>query len=181
MCDEFEEYHEEEYTFVLKKGTILYSGNTMKKEIVSLKDIFNYIGQRGKVVKKTNYVLYASQDFNVAWGYAASCQRHGYIHKFVVTKDVVLLRGDIFEDSELVDKCICTPYDYKGFAVIYDEKTKKDEYALCNSEEFLEYVSSIRCIFDKETWIDITLEEYAEDVGIAAGDLVDVGIEEIEN
>jgi len=175
MCDEFEEYHEEDYTFVLKKGTILYSGNTMEKEIVSLKDIFNYVGQRGKDVKKTNYVLYASRDFNVAWGYASSCQRHGYIHKFVVTKDVLLLRGDIFEDAELVDKCICSLYDYKGFAVIY--APGKDEYALCNSEEFLKYTSSIRCKFDKENWVDISLEEYANDVGILAGDLIEIEIE----
>ena len=170
MCDEFEEYHEEDYTFLLKKGTILYSGNTMNKEIVDLKDIFNYIGQRGKQVVKTNYVLYASQDFNVAWGYASSCQRHGYIHKFKVMKDVLLLRGDIFEDAELVDKCICSPYDYRGFAVIY--APGQDEYALCNSEEFLSYESSIRCLGDKDSWIDLTLEQYAEDVGIAANDLI---------
>ena len=80
----------------------------------------------------------------------------------------------IFEDSELIDKCICSPYDYKGFAVIY--APGKDEYGLCNSSEFLEYKSSIRCIESKENWVDITLEEYAEDVGLAASELLEIEI-----
>ena len=85
MCDEFEEYHEEGSMYTLKKGTILYSGNRMNRDIVSLKDVFNYVGQRGIDAEVENYVLYASSDFNVAWGYASSCQLDGYIHKFKVT------------------------------------------------------------------------------------------------
>jgi len=41
MCDEFKEYHEEDYTYLLKKGNILYIGNTMDIEIEDLIDIYN--------------------------------------------------------------------------------------------------------------------------------------------
>jgi len=166
-CDEFKDLSK----FILKKDTILYSGNTMDKEIVDLKHVFKYIGQRGKDVESKNYVLYASSDFNVAWGYASSCQRHGYIHKFIVTKDVELIEGDVFEDAELIDKCVCKN-ENNGYAVIY--APEKDEYALCNSHEFLEYVSSIKCIFDKNAWITLTFEDYADNVGIVASDLMQI-------
>jgi hypothetical protein len=165
-CDEFKELHEENSTFTLKKGTILYSGNTMKGEIISLKDIFEYVGQRGKKVDVKTFVLYATTNFDTAYGYARSCLfKEGYVHKFKVMKDVVLLKGDIFEDAELIDKCVCSTY--KGYAVIYSSKF--DEFALCNSPNYLKYMETLKCL-DKQ-WVDI--EGLAED-GISALDLSEI-------
>jgi len=45
----------------------------------------------------------------------------------------------------------------------------KDEYALCNSSDYLEYVSSIKCGDDVDNWIDLDL--YSDTVGMSAYDL----------
>ncbi len=166
-CQEFIEYHEDDYTYLLKEGTVLYSGNTMNKYPLTLQDIFGYIGQRDiKTLPEdvTNFVLYASSNFETAWGYAKSCiSNKGYIHKFRITKDVLLLRGDVFEDAELVDRCICTPYEiYYGYMVLYGFKgdVHYDEYALCNSENYLEYIESVRCEGRGQhgQWVDVTVQ-----------------------
>lgn len=163
-CEEFIEYHDDNDRYLLKAGDILYSGNTMDKSPLTLESIFSYVGQRGMdtdISSVSNYVLYASSNYETGWGYASSCSSNGYVHKFVVTNDVLLLRGDTFEDAELIDKCVCTPYDiYYGFMVFYGTKNNKqwDEFALCNSHQYLDYVESIKCvpIGQHTEWFDAT-------------------------
>jgi len=178
-------------TWILKSGTILYSGNTMSKEVITLQDIFQYIGQRGKEYSGNTFVLYASTNYDVAWGYASSCQQSGYIHKFIVERDLTMLKGDIFEDAELVAKCVCEK-GYDGYAVLYSDT--QNEFALCNSSRYLQYLASIKCIQNKEEWlnvvnpsglnvvnpfglnilgdIELELQDYIEDVGIVGQDLL---------
>jgi len=163
-CEEFIEYHDDNDTYLLKAGDILYSGNTMDKSPLTLESIFSYVGQRGietNLRSVSNFVLYASSNFETGWGYASSCSRNGYVHKFVVTRDVLLLRGQTYEDAELIDKCVCKPYDiYHGYMVLYGTKDNQqyDEFALCNSHKYLDYVESVKCvpIGQHSEWFDAT-------------------------
>lgn len=161
-CDEFQDLDE---TFLLRKGTILYSGNTAKGNI-TLKDIFEYVGQRGKNVDVDTFVLYATTNFDTALGYARSCLiPNGNVHKFKVSKDSLLLKGDVFEDAELVEKCVCL--NYKGYAVIYSDTF--DEFALCNSKNYLEYLETFQC--KSNSWVSIA--DIASE-GMCASDLYDI-------
>jgi hypothetical protein len=147
MCDDYDKI------LVLLKGTILYSGNITNKTELTIKDIFRYMGQRKKDYQGKTFILYASRNYNVAWGYASSCLTTGYVHKFRLTRDITLLQGDDFEDAEEVEKCICDK-GHDGYSVIYSET--QDEFAFCNSENYLEYISSIKCL-GKQQFQDVEL------------------------
>ncbi len=138
--------------YTLKQGTILYSGNSGKKVPMTLADIFGYIGQRGEIEIQGEFILYASRDYNTARGYALSCiTERGFIHKFRVMTDVVLWQQDDFEDAELVAECVCA--DVRGIVVIYSDT--QDEYALCSSQNYLEYISTQNCSHENKFWYNI--------------------------
>jgi hypothetical protein len=138
MCDEIETTQ-----YVLKKGTILYSGNSGSRKIQGLSDIFGYIGQRGAIKISGEFVLYASSNFDTAKGYALSCLGNsGFIHSFKVTRDVVLWEQPLFEEAEDVAKCVCSP-SIRGIVVRYSKH--HDEYALCGAEDYLEYIGTRKC------------------------------------
>lgn len=127
--------------YILKKGLILYSGNSGKRKILTLDDIFNYIGQRGNITITGEHVLYASSNIETAQGYALSCLKEGFVHKFRVTKNVELWQQDVYEDAERVAECVCGTV--KGIYVNYSEE--HDEYALCSAHEYLDYISTRKC------------------------------------
>lgn len=154
MCD-----HILKTKYVLQQGTILYSGNSGKKIPLSLADIFGYIGQRGTREINGEFVLYASRDYNTARGYALSCiTGTGFVHKFQVTKDVILWQQDDFEDADQVAKCVCP--DVRGIVVIYDDTL--DEYALCSSEDYLDYIATQNCT--SQEWYNILDRVASKDV-----------------
>lgn len=149
MCEEYEK------TLVLLKDTILYSGNTTDKKELTFNDIFRYIGQRKNSYQGKTFVLYASRNYNVAWAYASSCLTTGYVHKFQLTRDITLLQGNDFEDAEEVEKCVCDK-GYDGYIVVYSET--QDEFAFCNSENYLKYISSIKCL-GKQQYQEVELSD----------------------
>ena len=160
MCDDIETTR-----YTLKKGTILYSGNSGKRNIQTLSDIFKYIGQRGEVSIKGEFVLYASSDYDTSKGYAFSClNQTGFIHKFRVTRNIILWEQSVFEDADEVAKCVCSAL-IKGIVVRYSKH--HDEYALCSPEDYLEYISTQKCIGNGKT-----SEEYNILDKVTAHDLV---------
>lgn len=157
MCDGIDTSRD----FILKKDTILYSGNTAKRKPLSLDDIFGYIGQRnmtGPIVGE--FVLYASSDYNAAYGYAQQCLGSGYIHKFRVLEDTLLFEQDVYDEAEEIAKCVCPKA--RGIVVLYGQGF--DEYALCSSENYLEYVESQDCSRMSYGWFNILDSIPAADV-----------------
>lgn len=138
MCEDFDTTQ-----YILKKGTILYSGNSGGRNAHTLSDIFNYIGQRGEIKISGEFVLYASSNFDTAKGYALSClSNSGFIHSFKVIQDVVLWEQSVFEDAEEVAKCVCSN-TVRGIVVRYSKH--HDEYALCGADGYLEYIGTRKC------------------------------------
>ena len=148
MCEEIEKT-----PYILKEGTILYSGNKGTHKPLTIQDIFKYVGQRNLENNiKGEFVLYASTNYNTAFAYAQSCAlKHGYIHKFKVDRDIELYEQPVFEDYEVVAKCVCP--EVRGIAVIYSKS--ENEFALCSSEEYLEYIESIDCRNFDYGWHDL--------------------------
>jgi hypothetical protein len=153
MCDEISQGE-----YILKKGTILYSGNTGKKVPLSLSNIFSYIGGRGEIDISGEFVLYASSDYETAKGYALSCLVGGFVHQFKVVKDVVLWKQDVFSDAEEIANCVCPRV--RGIIVIYSEK--KDEVGLCSAEDYLEYIQTQNCSTGE--WYHVVDKVVAKDI-----------------
>lgn len=147
--------------YILKKDTILYSGNSGKRQILTLYDIFNYIGQRGEIEIIGEPILYVSTDYNTARGYALSCLTNGFVHQFRVNKDVQLTISDVYIEAEEIAETICP--ESRGVIIRYGDK---DEMGLCSASNFLEYDQTQNCktgewynILDRITASDIVYEE----------------------
>lgn len=157
MCDDIDTSRE----YTLQKDVILYSGNNGKKEPLSLDDIFGYIGQRNMTSPIIGeFVLYASSNYNTAYGYAQQCIGRGFIHKFRVLNDVLLFEQDVYEEAEEVANCVCPKA--RGIVVLYGKGF--DEYALCSSENYLEYIESHDCSRSEDGWFNILDTLSAADV-----------------
>lgn len=126
---------------IIKKNTILYSGNTGKRLPTTLDNVFKYIGQLGQKEIRGNFVSFYSTDYDTARGYALSCQNNGYIHKFRLSKDIEIYEQDVFLEASEIAECVCD--QVKGIGIFYSDI--KDEYGLCDAEDYLEYIETQKC------------------------------------
>jgi hypothetical protein len=145
---------------VIKAGTILFHGSI-------LKDTFNPLDIR---LGKDSLVAFFSQNKRFAIDYVKGCATYpnekGYIHKFIVKKDIdkifIMSQYDRVNDWDpsVIENKYCgssRAYNGIGFFVSTDDQRKfgtafsgdsvfAAEFALCNPQEFLEYVGTESCI-----------------------------------
>lgn len=155
-------------TYVIPEGTILYHGSKTIRE-------FNV--QRINV-GDDNFVAFFTPNKSIASSYIRDCAPtgdeggvvNGYIHEFVVKKDVTNIFIISSHDKELqwqlkklkTGYCETTKYDIKlngiGFFVPAKEQSKFTElsmnvpadlhfsqFALCNPAEYLKYLGTYQC------------------------------------
>lgn len=114
-----------DYVHILKKGSILYTGQTIKNEINAhkiyendekikkkIEDIFKYVGMSQIELEKQqykHYVTYFSSNINTAIGYGecAINPSQGLVNKFRVKEDIPLLKNGIYLEAKEVADCIC--------------------------------------------------------------------------
>jgi hypothetical protein len=145
---------------VIKAGTVLYHGSM-------LKDTFNPLEIR---LGKDTLVAFFSQNKRFAQDYIKGCATYpnekGYVHKFVVKKDIdkilIISQYDRFNDWDpsVIENKYCgssREYNGVGFFVSTDDQrifgsaidgdsVFAAEFALCKPQDFLEYVSTESCI-----------------------------------
>ena len=151
--------------YTIFEGTILYHGSMMKES-------FNPDDIR---LGNDNLVSYFSPNKRLAADYITGCalypSKNGYIHKFRVKKDITkLMILSNYEknkewDLKFYENNFCSNkyrIQLNGIGFFYpmsdelsmedidmttnDTKNFDSEFALCNPNEFLEYISTQRCI-----------------------------------
>lgn len=143
----------------IEEGTILFHGSTEKES-------FN---PNRIVLGKNTLLSYFSENKTIASDYILGCTQYptktGYIHKFRVKKKIEnLLIVSPYEKTaewteEFVNEQFCNanklnqnnlvsnltkPLTLSGIA--FKDGSNPSQYAICNPNEWLEYVSTQRCI-----------------------------------
>lgn len=135
--------------YTIKKGTFLYHG-TNKTETF---DPYNV------KLNDDTMVAFFSPDKELAASYISNCNNHpeqtGFIHLFCAKKDIDKIK--IISAYEIKDKnrmkiddlyCRLSPNreQLNGIGYFYKNGSNNSEFALCNPNEYLEYISTQRCI-----------------------------------
>jgi hypothetical protein len=139
-------------TGIIKKGTKLFNGSTVKEK-------FNPILVNLNESNDTLSAFFSTNE-KMALTRIGECSndKHGYIHTFEVREDI----DNIFllppqEDNNkkdwlntIIDKKYCTGYENNvyngaGFFILRNKNIVSAEYALCNPQKLLKYIGTKNC------------------------------------
>lgn len=135
----------------LPLGTLLYSGGRVQNKEPICVDPYIYVGQMG--VKSDGKILYTTNDFETAHGYAADPTRkgRGVVKQFRTTTNVSLLditmdytHYDYHELDKLLECCkTCDGY-YLNWTPSSSDATTILEITFRNAPSCLEYVGCVK-------------------------------------